>query len=468
MPKDGEYTIEIKDALFRGREDFVYRIAAGELPFVTSIFPSGGRAGTQTKVEVYGWNLPSDKLTMDAKDKGPGIYPLSVRKEDIVSNPVPFMVDTLPESNEKEPNNTQKNAQRVTLPITVNGRIDRPGDVDVFSFEGRAGEEIVAEVYARRLDSPLDSVLKLTDAAGRQVAFNDDHEDKGAGLITHHADSLLTAILPAKGIFYIHLGDTERKGGPEYAYRLRVSEPRPDFDLRVTPSSINTAAGMTVPITVYALRKDGYSGDIALALKGAPRGSTLNGAVVPAGLDQIRLTLTVPQMPPLREPISVNLEGRATIQGHEIVRQAVPAEDMMQAFAYRHLVPARDLKLAIPRRSPLRTPEVALGAQPLKIPVGESVRIPVRVPLLPSNVLEKIDFELSEPPEGITLRPLQQGTEIVLDCDAAKAKPGLKGNLIVAISGQRAAPQANQNVPPNRRRVPLGTLPAIPFEIVKR
>ena len=32
-------------AIYRGREDFVYRITIGELPFVTSIFPLGGRAG---------------------------------------------------------------------------------------------------------------------------------------------------------------------------------------------------------------------------------------------------------------------------------------------------------------------------------------------------------------------------------------------------------------------------------------
>jgi hypothetical protein len=44
VPKGGEYTIEIRDALYRGREDFVYRIAIGELPFVTSAFPLGGRA----------------------------------------------------------------------------------------------------------------------------------------------------------------------------------------------------------------------------------------------------------------------------------------------------------------------------------------------------------------------------------------------------------------------------------------
>jgi len=43
-------------------------------------------------------------------------------------------------------------AQRVKLPIIVNGRIDQPGDWDVFRFQGRAGEAIVAEVYARRLD----------------------------------------------------------------------------------------------------------------------------------------------------------------------------------------------------------------------------------------------------------------------------------------------------------------------------
>jgi len=50
IPKDGEYVIEIKDAIYRGREDFVYRMAVGELPFVTSIFPLGGPAGAQTTV----------------------------------------------------------------------------------------------------------------------------------------------------------------------------------------------------------------------------------------------------------------------------------------------------------------------------------------------------------------------------------------------------------------------------------
>jgi hypothetical protein len=219
VPADGEYAVEIRDAIWRGREDFVYRIRIGEQPYVTDIFPLGGRAGSKTKVELTGWNLASKQIT--ASYDFPGTYALA--------NARPFQVDTLPESFEREPNDSANKAERVKLPVIVNGRIDRPGDLDVFRFEGRAGQAIVAEVYGRRLGSPLDSVLKLTDARGRQLAFNDDQDDAGAGLETHHADSRIMATLPAGGTYYLSIGDAQHQGGPEYAYRLRISAPRPDF-----------------------------------------------------------------------------------------------------------------------------------------------------------------------------------------------------------------------------------------------
>jgi len=366
IPQDGEYAIEIRDAIYRGREDFVYRIAVGELPFVTSIFPLGGPAGVATTVQMKGWNLPASELTLDAKDKAPGILPVLAHKEDLISKPVPFAVDALPECLEKEPNNEQASAQAVTLPIIVNGRIDQAGDWDIFSFEGHAGDQIVAEVYARRLESPLDSVLKLTDTTGRQLAFNDDHEDKGSGLTTHHADSLLSMTLPANGTYYLALGDAQHKGGPAYGYRLRISPPQHDFELRVVPSSVNVRAGATATMTVYALRKDGFSDEIALALKDAPSGFTLSGGKVPAGQEQAKVTLKVPAMP-RTEPLSLHLEGRAIIEGQEVVRPAVPAEDMMQAFFYRHLVPAKDLKVAvIGRAKPGPRPDRALPKEPLR------------------------------------------------------------------------------------------------------
>ncbi len=396
IPRDGEYVLEIKDAIYRGREDFVYRIVLGEIPFVTSIFPLGGRVGDRTTVKLTGWNLPVNELTLDGKDKEPGVVPVSVRKGELVSNSVPFAMDTLPECLEKEPNNEETGAQPLTLPIIVNGRIDQPDDWDVFRFEGRAGDEIVAEVHARRLDSPLDSVLKLTPApvlpsrqpgsqsgsgpvqavqektqadkiGAGQLAFNDDHEDKGAGLTTHHADSLLRTVLPADGTYYLHISDAQHKGGEAYSYRLRISPPMPDFELRVVPSTINARAGATVPITVYALRKDGFSGEITLSLKDAPSGFALSGGRVPPDKDEAKLSLKAPPAS-IKEPVSLSIEGRAVIEGREVVRPAVPADDMMQAFFYRHLVPAKDLKVTVMGRAapPPQGPAKTSAAKPAR------------------------------------------------------------------------------------------------------
>ena len=309
IPKSGQYVLEIRDALYRGREDFVYRVALGELPFVTDIFPLGGPAGEKTTLELKGWNLRTNKLTVDTAGREVGVHPIRVHNAKLTSNHVPFAIDSLPECLEVEPNDEPANAQPVTLPIIINGRIDPPGDCDVFRFEGRAGEKIVAEVNARKLDSPLDSVLRLTDANGRQLAYNDDYGDKSAGLITHHADSLIALTLPADGTYYVYLADIQQKGGSEYAYRLRISEPRPDFALLVVPSSISVRAGASVPIIVHAVRKDGFANEIALRLKDAPKGFALSGARVPANQDQTQLTLSAPRTPP-EEPVYLSLEGR--------------------------------------------------------------------------------------------------------------------------------------------------------------
>jgi hypothetical protein len=379
---------------------------------------------------------------------------------------------------EQEPNNSPDTAQLVTLPAIVNGRINAPGDWDVFRFEGKAGQEIVAEVYARRLDSPLDSVLKLTDAQGQQLAFNDDHEDKGSGLNTHHADSYLTAKLPVNGTYFIHLGDIQRKGGPEYAYRLRLSAPQPDFELRVAPSSINLRAAGNTPLTVYALRKDGFSGEITLALTKAPAGFLLSGARIPANQSQVRLTLMAPYASPTG-PAELVLAGQAEIQGQKVVHVAVPAEDMMQAFAYRHLVPSQELMVDVVGRIQPIAFYFVTGASPVKIPAGGTGRIELGQPAAVAQnrnsaknkmaAQARITFQLSDPPEGISLKDTTESwgrAELVLQCDAAKAKPGLSGNLIVQVYLERTPDAAKAKAKGANQANLVNTLPAIPFVVV--
>jgi hypothetical protein len=464
IPADGEYVLEIKDAIYRGREDFVYRITVGELPFVTGIFPLGGPAGAETRVELQGWNLPATSLVVDNRSRAPGIYPLTVQSGQWVSNVVPFAVGSLGECLEKEPNNGPSNAQPVTLPIIVNGRVDPAEDTDVFCFAGKAGQRIVAEVYARRLNSPLDSQLKLTDAAGKELAANDDFEDKAAGLITHQADSWLCATLPADGKYYLHLRDAQHKGGPEYAYRLRIGPPQGDFDLRIVPSSINARAGSTVPITVYAIRRDGFSGDINLALKDAPEGFALRDARVPGNKEQVELSLTVPSVPN-KGPLTLHVEGHATIDGHDVCHPAVPAENMMQAFDYHHLVPVQELKVAVGERISGKAfvKLKVLSRTPVAIPAGGTARVEVAMPQ--ALLSEKVVLKLSDPPAGITLAgvlPFGEGGQFTIKSDAAQVKTGLKGNLVVTAAARNPAKLGKPKAAEYLRNLRL----TIPFEIV--
>ncbi|MGD0462948.1 MAG: PPC domain-containing protein [Tepidisphaeraceae bacterium] len=360
IPSDGWYVIEIKDALYRGREDFVYRLALGELPYVTSVFPLGGPAQAQTAVHLAGWNLPVDTLSEDFRDAVPGIHTLALPEWDgLIPQRLLFAVDDLPECPEQKPNNDQATAQAVNLPIIINGHIDAPGDCEVFRFEGKAGEQIVAEVTARRLGSPLDSVLALTDGSGKQLAYNDDYDDKAAGLVTHQADSYLTATLPSDGPWFIHLRDVQRQGGPEYAYRLRIGHPRPDYQLLLDPSSISVRAGDSAVITVHAIRRDGFSGPIHLTMTGDSQGFRLIGANIPAKQDKAQFKLLAPAWY-TDQAVRLHLEGHANIDGQKAIRPVVPADDMMQAFAYQHLVPAEEL-LAVVLAPRVRPDPIAFG-----------------------------------------------------------------------------------------------------------
>ncbi len=471
IPADAEYMLEVHDALHRGREDFVYRLTVGEMPVVTSMFPLGARAGTPALVALRGWNLPVQELQLGATDAGP----VQVQAGGARSSPRPFARDPFAECLEQEANDTLASAQRLDLGSLVNGRIDRPGDVDWFRCEGQAGQVLIAAVSARRLMSPVDSVLRLTDAQGRKLTVADDLQDPAEGLSTHHADARLRAVLPHTGTYYLQLREAQGHGGEEYAYRLRVGPPHADFALRVVPSCLNLRAGGTVAFTVHAVREDGFAGEITLALRDAPAGFRLDGARIPPGQDQVRLTLSAEGQAGA-EPLRLVLEGRARAEGREIVRQAVAADDLMQAFVYRHLVPAQELLACVAAPAgPAFAARIATGA-PVAIPAGGSARVLVQVPRAAGRArgrdatANQVAFELDEAPAGVSLLSftvVPEGFQLVFGADPKAVKTGTAGNLIVRVVSA-GAPPARPGAPAagqGGRRRAQGLLPAIPFAI---
>jgi hypothetical protein len=465
VPRDGTYTVEIHDSLYRGREDFIYRLTIGELPFVTSIFPLGGKIGDQTAIELTGWNLPENILTLDNSAAEPGVISIAGK----FFNAVPFALDALPEIQSRATNHSSETAQVVMLPVIVNGRITRPGEQDVFRFDGRAGQRCVAEVLARRLDSPLDSYLRLTDAKGKQIAFNDDFEDKSFGLETHHADSYLMATLPENGTYFVHLGDTQGQGGPEFAYRLRLSEPRPDFALRLVPSSLSIRAGMSVPVTAVALRRDGFTNAIDLELRNAPPGFSLSGARIKENQEKEKFTLKATAQPS-EKPVSMFVEGHAQIGGSLVTHDAVPAEDLMQAFIYQHLVASKALDVIVngQARNFNRNAFKILTRTPVLIRPGEKTLVKVGVPS--TMFTERFRLELSSASDGILLEsvsPVDNGIELALTADANKLRPGASGNLIVNVIPKNLSISSNPKQSAKQPQRPaVATLPAIPFRCV--
>jgi hypothetical protein len=456
--REGEYVLEIGDALSRGREDFVYRLTVGELRYVSSVFPLGARAGARTQVTLRGVNLESIATEVDLTKVKPGV--LALQPAGAV-DPLPFAVDRRNEVREAEPNDEAP--QQLQLPIVVNGVIDRPGDIDGFRFAATAGDRIVAEVFARRLGSPLDSLLRLLDPQGRELLRCDDDPATASGLLTQAADARIECKITVSGEHRLLLGDVQQKGGPAHAYRLRLGPPSPDFALRVVPSAIAVRSRDTVAVTVHVARSDGFAGDVALALVDAP-GFRLDGAVVPGRAAKIAVTITAPQLA-AGQLVPLVLEGRSRIGGQDVHHGAQPCEDRMQAFAYRHLVPADEFLCLARRGGRAALPPWRHHEEPIELRLGGSTQVIVADAAGPRPVPDNVAFVTREPPAGITIAsagPTKAGYSLTLAAERRDDLRRLRGNLIVDVV--RASGPGRQA---NRSQV-LATLPAIPFTVVER
>ena len=173
----------------------------------------------------------------------------------------------------------------------------------------------------------------------------------------------------------------------------------------------------------------------------------------------MQVTLTAP-FSATDEVFTLGLAGLATIDGKTVAHAAVPADDMMQAFLYKHLVASRDLMVNVTGRG---APFRVISKLPLRLTPGGTVRVQIAAPA--ARTAGQMVFELAEPPDGITVQKSSAGSgdtvTVTIACDAAKLKPGTQGNLLLTGFGERPNPKTKVN-----QRSPLGAVPAIPFEVV--
>jgi hypothetical protein len=292
--------------------------AFADLPAISlnTLFPPGARAGTTVEVTVAGGDL--DDLTdlrfshpgifarpaADASGKPlpqrflvavgpgvpPGVYDARVVGRFGISLPRAFAVGELAEVVEGATSASPGGATEMAVGSTVNGVCNATA-ADHFRFTGRAGQRVMIDCAAREVDSRLDAVLVLSDAAGREL----DRSRRGG---------LIDFTPPADGQYLVAVHDATYRGGPEFFYRLTVST-RPQVDFVFPPAG---QAGTRGKYVLYGRNLGGAATAANLAIDGR-------------ALEQLPVEIELPAA-----------DGPASVPG---VAPVSPAQVAQRGFEYR-------------------------------------------------------------------------------------------------------------------------------------
>jgi hypothetical protein len=124
------------------------------------------------------------------------------------------MVGDLSEFIETESNSVPERAERIVLPVTVNGQIAGERDVDWYCFDTKAGEVVSIDLAAARIGSLLDPLIEVHDREGRRVAVAETRVG---------SDPVVAFRAPAHGEYRLLVSNLNYRGGPQYVYRVTIS-----------------------------------------------------------------------------------------------------------------------------------------------------------------------------------------------------------------------------------------------------
>jgi hypothetical protein len=196
-------------------------------------------------------------------------------------------------------------------------------------------------------------------------------------------DSLLHFTAPADGEYLVRIRDVRGLGGENFAYRLTIRQPRPDFRLSVNPKNPNVPLGGAIPITVTAFRMDDYDGPIEVALEGLPEGLHATKGTIAAGQTDTTLLLSAKPDASLAQALPLRLAGHAKIGDRDVTHYADP-DDKTKLIA---LMPKPDILMMAETKEVVIEPggkaQVAVRIQRQN---GFGGRVPVQVRNLPPRV----------------------------------------------------------------------------------
>lgn len=286
-------------------------------PNVTAFVPAGCQVGQSVEVAAQGslGDKPQAWVSRDgvkiefaesgnkfkvivAENAAPGVCWIRVFNTEGASSLRPFVIGTLAEVAEKEPNNSAKEAQKLEASqVVVNGVLDKGGDVDTFAVSLKAGQTLVASLMAKgTLGSPMDGVLQVLGPRGFVMEHNDDD---------HGLDPQIVFTAPSDGEYGVRVfafsdvasSSVAFASGANYIYRLTLTTGA--FVDHAVPMSLGRSNGTGEPPVLRTLRLHGWN--LPPELMEFPADSNADSFVVRHALLGNTLTLPVETHPSVAE-----------------------------------------------------------------------------------------------------------------------------------------------------------------------
>lgn len=254
---------------------------------------------------------------------------------------------------EAEPNNRHSEAHEITLPCDITGSFFPAADVDTFEFSARQGEVWWVEVASERLGRPTDpaivvqhvtgvecnenltDIAELNDIPSPVKVSSNGYSYDGPPYDAGTADALGKIEIKEDGIYRLQVSDLfgGTRTDPKNVYRLVIRRAAPDFalvgwalhmelrngDRNALSKPIALRGGATMALEVIAIRRDGFDGEIELAMENLPAGVTATGLKIPAGQSRGIMLVSADQDAP-RGFSNATFFGRATIGGNAVTR----------------------------------------------------------------------------------------------------------------------------------------------------
>ena len=377
---EGPLLVELHDAVYRGGNEFFYRLEIVSGPHVDFVFPPViPESNPDNWVTLFGRNLPNGKPGKIRSVDGCLLEELEMKVSDLARLPIAAggglsaasaffkgtalslkegmgtssaavvqFVDDCPIVMEKEANDSAGQAWEIITPCQFAGRFYPARDVDWLKFSVKKGDVFWLDLHSERLGRdthPFMQVELVTrDDQGTlkssQTASTQKHADNPGGRHFDVSTRDVRQRFQAKqdGFCRVMLRDlfNQAVDDPTRVYSLGIRREAPGFRLAALPQAMPPhkkdsrevlqwttflRRGETTPIKVIVWREGNYNGPLELSVEGLPPGITFQGGQIPKDGKSATLFLTASEKMESWEGF-IRVLGVAKIGSKEIRRSA--------------------------------------------------------------------------------------------------------------------------------------------------